>query len=61
MKGSVVQRLRELERRHRGPVRIVVLWPGDPEPEKQPNTIYLRVVYGKGGQDDGDVTEWAEK
>jgi len=46
MANDLTRRVAALEQQTAGPGRLVILWPGDPEPvDVEPNDVLLRVVY----------------
>jgi hypothetical protein len=42
---NISGRLAKLEAAQPGPQKIVVLWPGEPEPEIGDNATIIRVIY----------------
>lgn len=49
-------RLTQVEKRLKGPDRIIILWPGDELPEdlkNEPDVIIIRVIYAQDWREDG--------
>lgn len=61
--SSLNGRLKQAEKKAKGPARIIVLWPGDELPEEtvvDENLTVIRVIYTKDWRADGQPDTYPE-